>query len=415
MTTLDQSVDQVLEGRRFPSAEVTKCPYPVYHALREAGPVYQLPTGEYVVSHHADIAELTRHPEIFSSHHSVSPDGWQKAATLADHENPEQVWAIVSSDPPDHAVKRKMAFEMFKPGRLREREPMVREFTDELIDRFIDRGECEFVGEFADLLPASVILTLFGLPLDHLQRALAWGRYEGFGTRFASQEHQAAARDGIMDLGGFLRDRILERVDEPGDDDLSLLVQRHVQTHGELRLGELIAEASNLFIGGIITTTHLLSSMMMLFIQHPDQQAKAAQSTSALKRAVEEALRIESPVQMGPRLVVQDTELGGVPIPAGSIVLVLWGSANRDECVFADPDTFDVERQNVKNHMAFGNGPHFCLGAPLGRMEAVTAFERIFARMENLRFAEGRNDFANHEAVIFRGPQKLYIEFDRRG
>jgi cytochrome P450 len=93
---------------------------------------------------------------------------------------------------------------------------------------------------------------------------------------------------------------------------------------------------------------------------------------------------------------------------------VLWGSANRDACVFADADTFDVERQNVKNHVAFGNGPHFCMGAPLGRMECVTAFERIFARMANLRFAEGRNDFRNHEAVIFRGPQQLYIEFDRR-
>ena len=407
------SVNDVLEGRRFPSAEVTKCPYPVYEALREAGPVYQLPTGEYVVSRHADIAELTRHPEIFSSHHSVSPDGWQKAATLADHENPDQVWAIVTSDAPEHTVKRKLAFEMFKPGRLREQESLVRALADELIDRFIERGECEFVSEFAALLPATVILTLFGLPPDHLKRALAWGRYEGFGTRFASRDKQAVARDGILDLGGFLRDRILERVDDPGDDELSLLVQRHIATYGKLQLAALIAEASNLFIGGIITTTHLLSSMMMLFIQHPDQQAKAAASTAALKRAVEEALRLESPVQMGPRLVVQDTELGGVQIPAGAIVLVLWGSANRDPCAFEDPTTFDIERRTVKNHMAFGHGRDFCLGAPLGRMEAVTAFERVFARLENLRFAEGRNDFANQDAVIFRGPQRLYVEFER--
>jgi cytochrome P450 len=260
-----------------------------------------------------------------------------------------------------------------------------------------------------------VILTLFGLPLDHLSRALAWGRYEGFGTRFASREHQAAAREGILDLGGYLRDEISQRVSEPSDDDLSLLVQRRVEEFGELDLPATIAEASNLFIGGIITTRHLISSMMMLFIQHPEQQLKAAHGGSSLKRAVEEALRIESPVQMGPRLVVQDTELGGVALPAGSIVLVMWGSANRDEDVFADAERFDVERPNVKNHMAFGSAAHFCLGAPLGRMEATVAYERIFARLSNLRFAGGATDIRNQEAVIFRGPERLQIDFDRVG
>ena len=115
---------------------------------------------------------------------------------------------------------------------------------------------------------------------------------------------------------------------------------------------------------------------------------------------------------MGPRLALKDLEVEGVQIPEGSILLMVWGAADRDDDTFAGPERFDVERQNVKNHMAFGNGPHFCLGAPLGRMEAVTAFEAIFARLTNLRFAEGRNDFRNQEAVIFRGPDHLHIEFD---
>jgi cytochrome P450 len=413
VSTVEQRPEDLLQDKRFPSAEVTQCPFPVYSAFRRESPAYQLPSGEYVVSRHADILEITRKPEVFSSNHSVFEDGWMRAGTVEDHENPDYPWAIVSSDPPRHTVKRKLAFEMFKPGRLRGREPMVRDFADQLIDRFIDNGACEFSSEFASLLPAQVILTLFGLPLEHLDRALTWSRYEGFGTRFASKQHQAAARDGILDLGGFLADEIQRRLDEPTDDDLSLLVERHREAAGgQLNLPEIIADGTNLFIGGIITTTHLLSTMMMLFIQHPDQQALARESTSNLKRAVEESLRIDSPVQMGPRLVLQDTELGGVPIPAGSILLLLWGSANRDECVFSEPETFDITRQNVKNHVAFGNGHHFCMGAPLGRMEAQIAFEQIFARMDNLRFGEG-NDFRNQEAVIFRGPEKLYIEFDK--
>ncbi len=413
MATTRDDMATTLAETPFPSAEATSCPYAYYQALREQGPVYQLPTGEYVVSRHADIFQVTRHPELFSSRHSVFEDGWMRAATLDDLKSEDYPWGIVTSDPPVHTLKRKIAFEMFKPGRLREREEMVYSYVDGLIDGFIDRGECEFVSEFADLLPAKVILTLFGLPLDYLDRALEWGRYEGFGTRFASTANQEAARNSITDLGLFLRDRILERVDNPGDDDLSIHVQRHMEQYGKLDVPNLISEASNLFIGGIITTTHLLSSMMMLFLQNPEQMAKAQESQSKLKKAIEESLRIESPVQMGPRLVREDTEIGGVPVPAGAIVLVVWGSANRDAAVFDSAESFDIERSNVKDHMAFGNGAHFCMGAPLARLESMVAFERIFTRMTNIRFAEGKNDFANHHAVIFRGPQRLFIEFDR--
>jgi cytochrome P450 len=403
--------DENVHDVPFPSAEAMQCPYPLYNALRETEPLYQLSTGEYVISRHEDAQHVTRHPEIFSSHASVFEDGWMRAATLDDHRNPDYPWGIVTSDTPDHPVKRKVAFEMFKPGRLRTREPMVRDYADGLIDTFIDRGECEFVSEFACRLPAKVILTLFGLPLEFLDRAMAWGRYEGNGTRYASPERRAHARDGILDLGAFLRERILERVENPTEDDLSLHVQRHMAQHGELDIANMVSEASNLFIGGIITTTHLLSSMMMLFIRHPEQQEIARRDSGTLKRAIEEVLRVESPVQIIPRLVVQDTEMHGVSMPAGSSVLVLLGSANRDTCAFADPDAFEVQRDNVKNHLAFGNGPHFCMGAPLARMEAVVAFEQIFSRLPNLRFAEG-NTFANDHTVIFRGPERLLIEFD---
>src|SRR5689334_3887804 len=126
MSTIDQHLDELLEGKRFPSAEVTQCPYPIYQAFRAEAPVYQLPTGEYVISRHADVARLTRQTDVFSSHHSVFDDGWMRAATLDDHRKKGFPWSIVTSDPPEHSVKRRLAFEMFKPGRLRERDPMIR-------------------------------------------------------------------------------------------------------------------------------------------------------------------------------------------------------------------------------------------------------------------------------------------------
>ena len=413
MATSEYSIKE-LEGKSFPSPEIAQCPYALYSELRKHAPVYRLPSGEYVVTRHIDVARLARQPEVLSSHHSVSDDGWMRAGTLADLSVPGRAWAIGTSDPPEHSLKRKLAFEMFKPGRLQERETLIRELSNELLDDFADRGSCEFVAAFASLLPAKVILILFGLPLDHLSRALSWGRYEGFGSRFAPRDSQISARAGILDLGAFLREEILKRVDSPGDDGLSVFVHSHLRARGELMLPDLIADATNLFIGGIITTTHLISSMMMLMLQYPDQQEKARAGGPALKRAVEETLRIESPVQALPRLAVQDLEVGGTPIPAGSIVFLVWGSANRDERTFGDPERFNIERENVKDHMAFGNGIHFCLGAPLARMEAVIAFEQIFDRLDAIRFPPGEVRLRNQNAALFRGPDKLFIEFDPR-
>jgi cytochrome P450 len=394
----------------FPSSDTMRCPYAYYRTLRDEAPVHRLPGGEYLISRHADVAHVTRHPELFSSHHSVVEDGRMRAATLVDYADADRAWGILTSDPPDHTWKRKLAFEMFKPGRLRDREAEIQGYVDELLDAFVERGECEFVSEFSDRLPARVILAMFGLPPEYVDRAIAWGGYEGTGTTYASEEGQRAARESILDLSAFIRDRVLERVDDSRDDDLSRHVQRHLEIRGELDMPNLVAEAINLFAAGMTTTAHLIARMMQLFIENPAEQAKARRSRGDLKKAIEETLRIESPVQFIARLAVEDTSVGGVPIPAGSILLLLLGAANRDTSVFESPETFDIERSNAKDHLAFGDGSHFCLGAPLGRLEATIAFERIFARVTDLRFADG---FApeNLRSVLFRGPAELPIRF----
>ncbi len=395
----------------FPSAKTMGCPFGYYRELREGAPVFQVAGGEFVVSRHEDLMAVARAPEVFSNRHSVFDGGRQRTPTLAELDDPDRVWGLTASDDPEHAAKRKIAFEMFKPGALRGHDPMIRTHVDALIDGFAERGECEFVSEFTAPLPAMVILSMFGLPLEHVDRALSWSRYQGFGTRWASEDVRQGAAEAIIDLHDFLSEHVRARHAEPGDDELSRLVARHVAYRGRLVEADLIADATGLFIGGMLTTTHLLSTMMMLLVEHPDQQDKLRADPSLLRRAIEEALRQDSPVQISPRFVLRDTELGGLQIPAGSMVLLLWGSGNRDERMFAEPEAFDVERANVKDHLAFGHGVHFCMGAPLARLEAAIAFERLLVRLPDLRAAPGRNDYANDPTVIFRGPERVFLQF----
>lgn len=417
MTSTTSVEDQRFAGSDipdgFPSAEAMKCPYPRYAQLRREAPVYQRPgTNEWVVSRHADIFHVTRHPELFSSRHSVFEDGRLRAATLADV-GPDKPASIVMSDPPQHTTKRKLAFSMFKPGKLRAYEPWIREHVDGLIDAFADRGECEFVADFADRLPVMVILTLFGLPLDDLDQAISWGRYEGAGSRFQPEARQLESQRSIQHLGAYLAEVLTDRHENPRDDEISRWVAEHVEQSGGFDLPNVVADGTNLMVGGIFTTTHLLANMMDLLMRNQETLAAVHADHGLLTRATEEALRREAPVQWSPRLVLQDTEIGGVQVPAGAILLLLWGSANYDECVFTDADTYDIARENVKDHMSFGNGTHFCLGAPLARLETRIAFEQLLTRLPNLRLKNPGEESVAMDSPMFRGPARVNLVWDR--
>ena len=182
---------------------------------------------------------------------------------------------------------------------------------------------------------------------------------------------------------------------------------------GHFDLPNVVADGTNLMVGGIFTTTHLLANMMNLLLRDPSTLAAVKADHSLLARTIEETLRLEAPVQWSPRLALQDTEVGGVAIPAGSILLLVWGSANHDECVFSDPDAFDLERGNVKDHMAFGNGTHFCLGAPLARLEARVAFQQLLTRLPNLRLKDPEASAPAMDSPLFRGPSRVEVVWDR--
>jgi cytochrome P450 len=397
----------------YPAEVICRDPFDAFTALRESAPVHKVPgREEFLVSRHADVTDIMRRPEVFSNLVFIIEDGVSRAATLADVV-PDRVGPIFSSDPPAHTKKRRLAFEHVKPAVLASYESLVVAIVDDLIDTFAGRGEVEFVSEFATLLPTQVILAVLGFPRRDAARALAWGNYDGHGNRYLPPERRQDVEAGIRAMVEHVREAVLDRVARPRDDVLTRFVRSRVDADdGELDLPNIVAEVVNLINGGMHTTSDMLGSTMRWLLALPEQRELALSDSSSMLKACEESLRLETPLQWTGRLVLADTEVGGAAVPSGAILILLLASANRDPSVFARPDEFDLTRHNLKAHLAFGTHIHSCLGAPLARLEARVALERLFERLPNLRLAPG-NDFEARESLNFRGLRSLRLAFDR--
>lgn len=393
------------------SPQVIRDPYPFYAALRSAAPLARrLDGAEYLVSRYHDIVGITQKPAIFSSHHSYFVNGQHRVATLADHENADQVWGIGNSDSPDHTWKRRLAAETQKPAGLRRQAQRIRAQVDGLIASFATRHSVEFISQFTQPLTTRVVLRIFGLPLDVEPRVMRWV-FDTADYRFGSEPDQAIV-EGLREMDQFLRAVVLGRIESPGADDFSNYVQAHVRLRGKADVENLLAETRFLFLGGIITTAHLMANLMLLLVEHREQLATLRAKPTILKNAIEEALRFESPVQASARLVVEDAQVCGVCLPAGTRLQLLWGSANRDEAAFEDPDRFDIQRRGARRHLAFGNGSHFCVGAPLARLETQIAFEQLLSRSRDVEFVGAAADYPLRRSLHFRAPERIDLRFE---
>lgn len=382
-----------------PSVEVARCPYEAYASLRRDAPVHLVPgRDEWVLSRHEDVVFALRHPEIFSN------EGPTERAV------PTSSRSILNTDPPAHKEQRRLASRSFTPARIREYEPGIRRATDELIDRFAEAGEVEFVAAFAAALPIMVIAEIMGLPREDFAYIKRFTQVEGAGTPYLPPALQRELLGIGREMGTYLREKIEQRYADPGDDALSELVRGQVERDGELRLEYLVAEAGALLGGGVVSTAHMLTSTMLLLMRNPDVMARVRHDPSVLPRLLEESLRVEAPVQWQPRYTTQEVELHGRRIPAGARVFLLYGAANRDDRTFDTPEELDIDRENVKRHLSFGLGTHFCVGAPLARLEGTIAFERLLARMDDIRLSE-RNDYTPVGGVTFRGVTDLHLRF----
>ena len=384
----------------YPSLDIRANPYPVHELLRTEAPVYNVPgRDDYVISRHRDVVHVLDRPALFSSAFTRHPD---KKGRRPD---------VLESDPPEHKARRALCFASLKPGRLHAHLDKIQDLVDGLIDDFISDGSVEFVGQFVTPLPVRVLAMVFGLSFDELWQIHSEAPFVGTARTYLDDEEQRSDLRRSLRQYEWLGEQLRDRFESPRDDLLTEMIHRQIARDGAVDLKYLQAEVDELLIGGLHTTAYLMTNAMRLLAEHPDQRRRLRDEPALIGRMLEETIRLESPVQWVPRVTTERTTVAGTEIPAGASVLVLLAAANRDPEVFADPERFDVDRPDAKDHVGWGRGIHFCLGAPLARHEARIAFERLLSRLGEFWLTPGRNAFEPVASPAHVSVQALHLSF----
>lgn len=423
LQTLDPFSEETLERR-----------YEFFDAMRREAPVFEAAPGVYFVGSYDTVNQVLRDTHNFSSKNRAAFLNFQGEAGLATPSAPPpEIQAILdetvperdtllSGDPPSHTRFRSLVNRSLSPNRVAKWEPVIRKVVDDLIDDFIDAGKVELVSQFAAQVPLIAIAMVLGVPSEDREKYKDWSirTVKNLSGRLSYEDALDSAR-ASRDLRNYLRDRVEAARLRPESNVVGDLVNAHMlddedgdgATYRPLDTPEIVSILQQLLVAGQETVNYLIGSLTMQLVQNPDQAAKISRDPSLIPALVEEGIRIESPIQALGRFCVHDTKVGDVTIPSGARVVILYGSANRDVCRFADPARLDLERPNLREHMGFGAGPHYCVGSALARMESRIAFEQLLARARNLRFPAGRNDFSHKYNFIFRALNELHLEFDK--
>jgi cytochrome P450 len=415
--------------RFFSDRAVQDDPYSYFDWVREQGPVWQEPKyGVFMVTGHPEAMAVYGDPATFpddgaasgtfSSCNAVSGpfvrfsapvEGDDISAIIVQcrHELPfsDQLPAF---DPPNHTAHRHLLMRLITPKGLKENEAFMWRYADGLIDAFVDRGTCEFVGEYAEPFTLTVVADLEGVPeSDH----------ELFRERL-STVHQDMEHKPLEFLYERFSTYIEDRRRQPRDDILTGLATATFPDGSLPEVGDAALIAANLFVGGQETTVRLLSFALRMLAERPDLQELVRDDRERIPNFIEETLRLESPLRTQFRLARVRTNLGGVDIPAGGTVMLVPGACNRDERVFADPHTFDIERANVRQHIGFGHGIHTCVGAPLARAEGRVTLNRVLERTAAITIDEehhGPADSRRYDYLptfFLRGLQRLHLRLE---
>ena len=391
-------------------------PFPVLHRLTEEAPVHWSPRlGGWVVCRYAQVRECLRDPRLsaqrtrpFFDH--LAPAQRAEIAALADNIG---LWAVFT-DPPQHTRLRGLMNKAFSPRLIDSMRPRVAAIVAELLDAVEGRGEMDLIADFAYPLPATVIADMMGVPRADVPQLKSWSDELGAFVLTArlTPDKYRRANAGIAEMTDYFTRLIAERRRRPGDDVVSRLIAAQ-EGDDSLSAPELVATCVLLLFAGHETTTHLLGNGLLALIQHPDQLAlfRARRREPELAAsAVEEMLRWNGPSLAAVRVVAEPFALEGAAFETGQRVFLMVGAANRDPRQFRDPDRFDITRGD-RSHLAFGYGLHFCLGAPLARIEGQTAFPALLERLDNFRLTGPAPRWSDN--LIVRGVDRILLGFDR--
>jgi cytochrome P450 len=371
-------------------------PYPIYARLRREAPLYRNAERDlWVLSRFDDIQAVSRSWQTYSSGQGV---------VLDDESEFYAPGGFVDQDPPSHDRLRAVLAPYFSPRTIKELEPQVREKTRELLAPFAETGEIDLATAIARPLPAAVICMLLGLPNADDNLLADW--FAKMLERVPGQvEAPASAWEASRALRDYIADAAAQRKREPRDDLLTVISQ--AEGDETITPDEVVGLAIFMFYSGIITTAGLISNSFLNLLEFPEQRAAMTKDPAVIPVAIEELLRYDAPIQSLSRVTITDEEIHGTVIPTGSRVLLVWASANRDEERWIEADKVDIHRER-KRHVAFGEGIHYCIGAPLARLEADIVFREVLSVMPEYELnGSVTRIYTPHE----RGLERLPVAF----
>ena len=414
------------EADFFVSKELVLDPYPYYDALRARCPVAREPHHDVVmVTGYDEALAVYRDSERFSSCTAVTGPFPGFPVALEGDDISEIIEAhrdglpysdqLPTFDPPKHTQHRGLLMRLLTPRRLKENEDSMWELADRQLEEFLADGRCEFVGDFAGPFAMLVIADLLGVPPeDHDLFRRGTGQAAG---GFGSTSGETLSHTPLEFLYEAFTSYVEDRRQSPRDDVLTRLAQATYRDGSTPDVVDVVRLAANLFAAGQETTVRMLAAAVQVLGEDKRLQDQLRGSVDLIPPFIEEILRFESPIKGDFRLTRVPVELGGVDLPAGTTLMVLNGAANRDPRQFDQPNELLPERENARDHLAFGHGIHFCPGAPLARAEGRITLERLFERMSDIRISEaehgppGARRYRYYPTYILRGLQRLHIEF----
>jgi cytochrome P450 len=388
--------------------DVLADPYPLYQQLRDEAPVHRDPyLHVWLVTSYADVVGVLQR---FSAQRAPTVEKLTELG-LAQLSPIARLMAeqMLFLDPPQHTRVRALAAAAFTPRRVELLREHIQVVADDLLDAAVDRGEMDVMSDFAHRLPAIVMATTLGLPIEDYPRLKAWA--EEFADMLGAIQHNPTVAAGLLrrleDMTSYFRDAVRRQAASPSDGLVGAMAMAEVD--GErLSEDEVVGNLILTMVGGYETTSHLIGSGLLTLLRNPDELARLRDEPDLMPSAVEELLRLESPIQHTARVATADVEIGGQLIHRGDAVLALLGAANRDPAQFPDPNRVDLARTDNR-HLAFGWAGHFCFGASMARLEGAIALATLLRRLPDVRLVSEQVSWRPNPA--FRGPAALPVVF----